>query len=94
MPVRAAGAPGRADLEDDDAAPGAHAAEAVLPCRGAHGVDDVHHNAGLVQWRDLDADDSSSRRMAHRILDEILEHAFDHADVGVHLRMLNGDEPA
>jgi hypothetical protein len=44
----------------------------------------------LSSGMDLHPDSAARPRMTHGVLDEILQHTFDHADVRVHLRMLNG----
>ena len=63
----------------------------LIARNAAPGVDYTQCHPCLLQWHHLDANDAARGRMAHGILDEILEHALDHADVRVQLRMLTGE---
>jgi len=55
------------------------------------GIDYMHCDAPLLQRHNLDADDAARGRMAHGILDQILQYAFDHTDVRVQLHVLTGE---
>ena len=84
-------APGIARLAAIHAIVPVEDARQLITRNAATSVDDAHSHARLVQWHDLDLDDPGGRGVAHGILDEILQHAFDHPDIRVHLRMLNSE---